>query len=261
MELAIVLVIIGLIVGGVLVGQDLIKAAQIRSVVTDIERYNAAANTFQGKYAGLPGDLKNTQAVKFGFNTAANDAARNGTVGHGDGNGVLQPCDLAFPEQLGCENLLFWVDLSAARMIPFSATLTSVTGVAQPDMGAAQLANGILPKTKLRDTSLVAAFSMDGRNFFGVGEWTIADGDGEVVVAGLEARGLTPLEARGIDSKLDDGNPLTGTIISIERVYTRPDVVGSHTGCMSFNNDGEYFTTTDFAADRDSCSLSIRAAF
>ena len=47
-ELAIVLVIIGLIVGGVLVGQDLIKAAQIRSVVTDIERYNAAATTFRG---------------------------------------------------------------------------------------------------------------------------------------------------------------------------------------------------------------------
>ena len=37
-ELSIVLVIIGLIVGGVLVGQNLIHAAQLRSVISDLER-------------------------------------------------------------------------------------------------------------------------------------------------------------------------------------------------------------------------------
>jgi prepilin-type N-terminal cleavage/methylation domain-containing protein len=56
-ELSIVLVIIGLIVGGVLVGQDLIKAAEIRATISQYEKYNAAMNTFRTKYNGMPGDL------------------------------------------------------------------------------------------------------------------------------------------------------------------------------------------------------------
>jgi prepilin-type N-terminal cleavage/methylation domain-containing protein len=43
-ELSIVLVIIGLIIGGVLVGQDLIHAAQTRAAVSQLERYNSAVN-------------------------------------------------------------------------------------------------------------------------------------------------------------------------------------------------------------------------
>jgi hypothetical protein len=52
-----VLVIIGLIVGGVLVGRDLIQAAAVRATITQIEKFNTATNTFYTKYNGLPGDL------------------------------------------------------------------------------------------------------------------------------------------------------------------------------------------------------------
>jgi prepilin-type N-terminal cleavage/methylation domain-containing protein len=56
-ELSIVLVIIGLVVGGVLVGRDLICAAELRAQISQIEKYNTAVNTFYGKYGGLPGPL------------------------------------------------------------------------------------------------------------------------------------------------------------------------------------------------------------
>ena len=49
-ELSIVLVIIGLIIGGVLVGRDLIAAAQVRAQISQIEKYQTAVNTFRGKY-------------------------------------------------------------------------------------------------------------------------------------------------------------------------------------------------------------------
>jgi prepilin-type N-terminal cleavage/methylation domain-containing protein len=52
-ELSVVLVIIGLIVGGVLVGQGLIRAAGVRATITQIEKYNQAVNAFRGKY-GYP---------------------------------------------------------------------------------------------------------------------------------------------------------------------------------------------------------------
>ena len=66
-ELSIVLVIIGLIVGGVLVGQNLIAAATVRAQITQIEKYNQAVNTFYGKYQALPGDMNVATASQYGF--------------------------------------------------------------------------------------------------------------------------------------------------------------------------------------------------
>src|SRR5271155_5585595 len=83
-ELSIVLVIIGLIVGGILVGQSLISAAAVRAQITQIEKYNAAANTFRGKYGYLPGDIPDPDATQFGFTPARGGGIR----GEGDGNGV-----------------------------------------------------------------------------------------------------------------------------------------------------------------------------
>src|ERR1700735_2969244 len=83
-ELSIVLVIIGLIVGGVLVGQDLIRAADVRAQISQIEKYQTAVNTFRGKYGYLPGDIKDPDASSFGFQP------RGPYAGEGDGNGILE---------------------------------------------------------------------------------------------------------------------------------------------------------------------------
>jgi hypothetical protein len=53
-----VLVIIGLIVGGVLVGQDVTRSGRINSINADVERYAAAVNTFRVKYNAYPGDME-----------------------------------------------------------------------------------------------------------------------------------------------------------------------------------------------------------
>src|SRR5580658_7858400 len=87
-ELSIVLVIIGLIVGGVLAGQDLIRAAAARAQITQIEKYNTAVNTFRGKYNALPGDMNAEAASQLGF------PSRPGTYGEGDGNGVIEGVDI-----------------------------------------------------------------------------------------------------------------------------------------------------------------------
>lgn len=86
-ELSIVLVIIGLIVGGVPVGQDLIRAAAVRAQISQIEKYNRTVNTFLGKYGALPGDMSDPDATNFGFASRGVSAGQPGT---GDGNRVLQ---------------------------------------------------------------------------------------------------------------------------------------------------------------------------
>ena len=64
-ELSIVLVIIGLIVSSILVGQELIQAASIKSQVSQIQTYQASVGTFMAKYRAIPGDFP--KATTFGF--------------------------------------------------------------------------------------------------------------------------------------------------------------------------------------------------
>src|SRR5690606_1501704 len=61
-ELSIVLVILGLLTGGILGGQSLIKAAELRSVATERQQWQIAINSFKGKYRALPGDMPNATA-------------------------------------------------------------------------------------------------------------------------------------------------------------------------------------------------------
>ncbi len=260
-ELAIVLVIIGLIVGGVLVGQDLIKAAQIRSTISDIEKYNAATTTFREKYNGLPGDLLNTKAVQFGFNTTANDAARDGTPEYGDGDGEVTGCVSDMNTTLGCESALFWVDLSAAGLINFRAALDTTSAIAQASRTNSQLADGILPKSKLRDSALVALVSPGtGTHYFSIAEISTNWAANMEFPNGL-AGGLTPLESSSIDTKLDDNAPMTGNIISLRRNIWRADATtGAQTGCMDATGE-HYNTSTDTLGTANVCSISIRASF
>lgn len=65
-ELSIVLVVIGLIVGGVLVGQDLILAAKMRSQASYTEKLNLAILAFRVKYDCLPGDCPDAELYGLG---------------------------------------------------------------------------------------------------------------------------------------------------------------------------------------------------
>lgn len=49
-ELSIVLVILGLLTGGILAGQSLIRAAELRAVSTEYSRYATAVQSFRDKY-------------------------------------------------------------------------------------------------------------------------------------------------------------------------------------------------------------------
>src|ERR1700753_1764982 len=96
-ELSIVLVIIGLIVGGILTGQDLIKSAEQRATLAQVEKYNTAVNTFRNKFGGIPGDLAYTTASNFGFFniSATTPCTALGKPGCQDGNGLIDGSNAA----------------------------------------------------------------------------------------------------------------------------------------------------------------------
>ena len=61
-EIAISLVVISLILGGVLKGQELIDSARVRSLATEVTGIRAAWYSFQDRYRSLPGDFPNSRA-------------------------------------------------------------------------------------------------------------------------------------------------------------------------------------------------------
>jgi prepilin-type N-terminal cleavage/methylation domain-containing protein len=109
-EIAIVLVVIGLLVGAILVGRDLIHAAELRSVLSDVEKFKTAANTFRLKYNCLPGDCTNATDY-WGTdpggcpNTPANTVPKTATC-NGNGNGFINNGEN--DSTYHCEHFRFW---------------------------------------------------------------------------------------------------------------------------------------------------------
>ena len=61
-ELAIVMIIIGLLIGGILKGQELINNARVSSTVSQTKAIETGISAFRDKYAAVPGDITNPTA-------------------------------------------------------------------------------------------------------------------------------------------------------------------------------------------------------
>lgn len=200
-ELAIVLVIIGLLVGSVLVAKDLIYEADLRRTIGSMQKFRTATSTFRLKYAGIPGDMYNATNY-WGTGAACSSNATGGTC-NGNGNGRV---DQSFPYS-GCELTYFWQHLSLAGMIE---------GRYNPNWPAGVLDKTYLPIMSLRETGIVvAAGSINPLSFYSTfntaGTYMYM---GTAQTAGyniLYIRATMPcLDAYNIDRKVDDGKPGLG---------------------------------------------------
>jgi prepilin-type N-terminal cleavage/methylation domain-containing protein len=61
-ELAIVLMIIGLLIGGILRGQELLKNAKVTATIAQLKSVDAAMTSFRDEYSALSGDMVNPGA-------------------------------------------------------------------------------------------------------------------------------------------------------------------------------------------------------
>ncbi|MEK6745781.1 MAG: prepilin-type N-terminal cleavage/methylation domain-containing protein [Pseudomonadota bacterium] len=224
-ELSIVLVIIGLIVGGVLVGRDLINSAAIRSQISQIEKYNTAANTFKLKYGGLPGDLLATDAASLGFFKFASGPA----TGWGDNNGAITTTNSSGDAFCRDEVLIFWQHLVEAKMIEgsYSANVGTNPGDINSNGFAAvmptthEMINAHLPEAKIgRSASIIAganwvAGSRGGANYFAISGINEMFG-GTSGYLRNSTNPFTPQEAYNIDVKMDNGVPNSGKVIATD---------------------------------------------
>ena len=210
------LVIIGLLVGGVLVGNDLIASSNLRGTITQVEKYNQAVNTFKAKFGELPGDMEPTAAAQFGF------LSRPGSPGAGDGNGVIEGNSrgytCGFCGGTG-EGIMAWNDLSTANLIDFQSTANSSVWL----NGGGGAVSQYFPAAKIGNGNFFSIWS--GGVTTSWGAWGLEGDDhnyfaltGITQVHGWpfwSSTNLTVKQAYNIDSKIDDGLPQTGNVITL----------------------------------------------
>ena len=85
-EIAIVLVIIGLLLGGILKGQEMITQAKIKNIVADFSGVSAAYYGYQDRYRAIPGDDPNAATRWTGATAGQRQRPGRGQVQQPDGD-------------------------------------------------------------------------------------------------------------------------------------------------------------------------------
>lgn len=258
-ELSIVLVILGLLVGGVLSGQSLIRAAELRSLTTDTQRFITATYSFRDKYFAIPGDMSTATTFwgKDGTNCASDSGTVNATTGtcNDNGDGVIE-----WPTVNGGtgEAFQFWRHLALAGVIEGSytgiagpgSTTNSIRAVNSPaakpnfvgwnvqNVTAASVAAGGNP----------SLYVLEYGNFFALGAKTSGTG-------GFGQAYAKPEDAWNIDSKMDDGRPASGMVIA---KFWNNQCSGPNSGGASQTNLDASYRLSDTTPQ---CALLFRQLF
>jgi prepilin-type N-terminal cleavage/methylation domain-containing protein len=170
-EIAIVLVIIGLLLGGVLKGQEMIGSAKIKNVINDLKGVTAAYYSYQDKYKAIPGDDLAASTRFTGADNGGGDGAITGLY-----NAAVAPA-------LAAESNNFWQHTRMAGLMSGVATGAE----ALPPQNAV---GGVL--------GVQSQVSAAGGSTYGM--------TGPVVCAGSIPWKI----AQSIDTQIDDGNSNTG---------------------------------------------------
>lgn len=186
-ELSIVLVIIGLMVGGIVGGRALIRQAELQSIVRDINSIKTALNAFQSQYDDMPGDF--AQADQY-WAIASN----------GNGNSHW--------EEFNCsEGVYAWQHMMLAEII----TNGSYDGQAGGDI---EIGRQAYP-SRLSGTGFNLCwshpFNLTAEDAFNY----ILYGKLDSTKDYLEDGALLAKEARSIDQKMDDGKAESGWVYAM----------------------------------------------
>lgn len=202
-EIAIVLVIIGLLLGGVLKGQELIESAKVKSIAQDFRSISVAVLTYQDRFRAMPGDDKGA--------TRWANACTPKTAANGDGIIGGKVDDVAPNTEASC----VWNHLRQANLI--TGGVDVMTPPKHADAGNFGVVTG-------SSTSPLAV-------------------TGTLVVCAINVRGshVIPLDAMLDDGNQDTGSmravktPATaGSLPTTASSTASPDSNSAYTACMGF---------------------------
>jgi prepilin-type N-terminal cleavage/methylation domain-containing protein len=196
LELAVVLTIIGLIMGSILIGQTMIRSSELNSIISDRSQYMASLANFRMRYHATPGDMNNA-TMFWGTASSCPGGIAPGTC-NGNNNGRVQ---LGGAWTSPGEQYRLWEHMSLAEMIP-----GKYTGVPASNSDVLlTFAEGTMPRSRTGGN-----FSIEYR------QYTTGEAKNRLVLYGLHPNtgNLSPDDASYLDGKLDDGLPSRGILRS-----------------------------------------------
>ncbi|WP_428068204.1 type II secretion system protein [Chryseobacterium gambrini] len=207
-ELAITLTIIGLLIAGVLKGQELLAETRVKISITQIRAFQAAHITFKDVYSGaIPGDMKNATSRITNCVTSLN-ACRNG-----DGNGIIGTgihWGNSVNRSLTAENTQYWKHMALANLITGIDTGVKVT-LADPfgkTLPASKVNGGFWARSAedyLTPAQKRVYAHMSGNLIL----WRA---DPNATGSQLTGTTVSPMVAWRIDQKMDDGYAWNGAV-------------------------------------------------
>jgi prepilin-type N-terminal cleavage/methylation domain-containing protein len=201
-ELSIVLVIIGLLIGGILVAQSMIGTSRLQAMTRQIGQFDAALANFHTKFNQLPGDT-----ALFGASPGNN----NKVIEHGGGCGFYSG-----------EIAKYWADLSASGVLNAQGLGAFVdTSLSGENLNVNQPTKMPLALAGNKAYFMVYGVSQ-GKNYYMV--TTPSTGASAVAIAATNS--YTPAEALTIDQKLDDGLANGGAIFGTDTTPAVPSCTG-----------------------------------
>lgn len=199
-ELAIVMIIIGLLIAGILKGQEMIANAKVSSTVAQIKGLDAAISTFRDKYRSLPGDMQNAGTRL--ANCAAGSTCAPAATGDGSGR-IETPASNAAPA-IGSEGTVAFMQLAAADLI---SGVTSTAAVLSFGSALPESSIGGGYWLTYDDGAVVAGLANTaGRP----GHYLVLNGT--IAAPGAATGILNASQALQLDNKLDDGSPIAGSV-------------------------------------------------
>lgn len=193
-EISIVMIIIGLLIGGTFGGMKLIENMQVNKTVQDLKSIESATLTFRDTYGRLPGDMPNT-AARLPNCTVAPCATG------GNGNRSIGAADLAWAAiTTADENFTFWHHLQAADLLSLG-----MKNVADTAFGEGQPEAAIGGGFRVSDANFDVGCSRFARTMLIVAD--LADS------ALAHPRNVSCTALVSMDRKMDDGMPYNGKMI------------------------------------------------
>lgn len=214
-ELSVVLVLIGLLIGGILIARSMISAARFHGVIKQFSQYDTMIETFVQKYGTVPGDSNS-------FDPPGNN---NGSL-----NAVYDNDEI----------INFWKHLSLADMIKsednanyIAIDYTSPTKAMCPtlDISKGTYRGCLYPSFGYGANAPYAG------NFFFTGPW-LNGGSIDQDVA-------LPKDIKQLDLKLDDGIPNSGRFIANSYSVFNTAPIPCSSGA-TYSTSDEYYSCSFF---------------
>lgn len=226
-ELAIVIVIIGLIVGGVVGGQSLIDSAKRQEIMKNLKAYETGVNAFILEYGGMPGDFNEAEDYWGGANTD-----------NGDGDRYIES---------NAESIDFWNHLGLAEIVPGSFDHTATTfvgGTSTPETGEPFMYivfHGCEVIDCNTSNSWVSNYLSSRSPVTLVGNFSSIL-DVEVAEFTDVISGLSNKDVKAIDKKIDNDNPINGRIMAPACTVADKDLSGGG-GDFQDNTEADFGTS------------------